>query len=530
MIKTLAFIVTIGCLPLGASQSKQKVVKLEIEDKIRTIPLYIARYSITIMDLLHDTDIDEIVPLADISLDQLKKILEWVDFIDDFDGTGPLVVKVFLQKLTASELIELLQITNYLAIHVLFDLIVDLVSSRSLLDVSWDTLTLIPSHIRNYLILLETASQYGPYKDTKCDVFKGHKARVNSIAITKNGKFVISVSDDKTVRVWDIASGKQLAKCTKNERIFSVSSTPDGATAVYSFGRGKVGIWEWATGNIDKERKVHDTFTFFIKVTADGKAIITSSDGHFYIRDLKTGEELEQYDSRLCRGRVIYVTPDDSRVIFLFGKQIWVHSLPEMYREHALFDLKEEGGCVVCMTLDGETGIVGFKDGGIRSYNLSLGIVKTSYMGHSNSVSSLCLTPDAKKLVSGSFDKTVRVWDLDSGTMLAIYYGHKASIYSVAVTPNGKNIISGSRDGTIRLWDMLFSLSRAQAKKLWKFLQENRVEEELLSASGKFFKKIVNVAEKFFDPTKRQRENEEVWKEIWEVLGLDSEEIERYSY
>ena len=81
----------------------------------------------------------------------------------------------------------------------------------------------------------------------------------------------------------------------------------------------------------------------------------------------------------------------------------------------------------------------------------------------------------------------------------------------MVVTPNGKKVVSGSRDGTIRVWDMPLCLTRAQAKKLWRFLQKNKpAEEELPSAISVFFQKVQSLV----NPAKRQREQEEGWKMI----------------
>lgn len=79
----------------------------------------------------------------------------------------------------------------------------------------------------------------------------GHTDAVNDIAITKDGKFMVSGSNDKTARVWDLNTGKQLrilpVDCWK---VTTVSLSDDGKYAVTGCNDGSLKVWEIATGKL----------------------------------------------------------------------------------------------------------------------------------------------------------------------------------------------------------------------------------------------------------------------------------------
>jgi WD40 repeat protein len=74
--------------------------------------------------------------------------------------------------------------------------------------------------------------------------FTGHESTVWSVAVTPDGKFVVSGSDDKTVRLWDLATGKEVRRFTGHEApVYRVAVTPDGQYVVSGSGDKTVRVW-----------------------------------------------------------------------------------------------------------------------------------------------------------------------------------------------------------------------------------------------------------------------------------------------
>jgi hypothetical protein len=74
-----------------------------------------------------------------------------------------------------------------------------------------------------------------------------HTARIGRIATDASGRWAVTASDDKTARVWEVASGRQFAvlrppQGVGNEgKLYAVALSPDGAVVAVGGWTG----WEW---------------------------------------------------------------------------------------------------------------------------------------------------------------------------------------------------------------------------------------------------------------------------------------------
>ncbi len=58
-------------------------------------------------------------------------------------------------------------------------------------------------------------------------IFVGHSDDVNSIDIEKDGRFIVSASDDKTIRIWNVENYKEVNKFEHSERLYYIKASPD---------------------------------------------------------------------------------------------------------------------------------------------------------------------------------------------------------------------------------------------------------------------------------------------------------------
>ncbi len=115
-------------------------------------------------------------------------------------------------------------------------------------------------------------------------VGKGHSAAVEAVAFAPDGKTVASGSIDKTVRLWDVATGQELARLGQHDnRGISLLFTPDGSTLISSAWDGKVIFWK-LTGQAKRQEwqllgPVHG-----LALAADGRHLATANaDGTVYV-------------------------------------------------------------------------------------------------------------------------------------------------------------------------------------------------------------------------------------------------------
>jgi WD40 repeat protein len=128
------------------------------------------------------------------------------------------------------------------------------------------------------------------------------------LALTPDGKRVLSASKDRTVRTWDVETGKELGRFTGHtDEVLSVTVTPDGKQAL-SVGADKVvRHWEIATGKELQRLEGHTTVLWSIGVSPRGRLAVSGGgsipgNGGVYVGagtdfeprlwDLATGKEI----------------------------------------------------------------------------------------------------------------------------------------------------------------------------------------------------------------------------------------------
>jgi WD40 repeat protein len=79
----------------------------------------------------------------------------------------------------------------------------------------------------------------------------GHTDRINAIALSANGKYLISGSDDKTLKVWDWQTGVEVRTLTGHTKsVNAIALSADGKYLVSSSYDNTLKVWDWQTGEV----------------------------------------------------------------------------------------------------------------------------------------------------------------------------------------------------------------------------------------------------------------------------------------
>ncbi|GGL04934.1 WD40 repeat domain-containing serine/threonine protein kinase [Planomonospora parontospora] len=314
-------------------------------------------------------------------------------------------------------------------------------------------------------------------------LFTGHVRAVNEVAVTElDGRpVVVSGSGDQTVRVWNLATGRQVREPITDPAgpITSVAVTElDGRPVVVTGGFGEsMRIWDLTTGEqVGSPLQVSEIFALAV-TELNGRPVVVTGDGEGTVQvwDLATGKQLGQsFKGHTGAVSALVVTELNSRPVVVTGSfdktaRIWDLATGKQVRQ-PITDSTVSLSTVTVAELNGRPVVLtGGSDFDGKSavwvWDLATGSpIGQPFKGHTDDVVSVAVTQLEGRpvAVSGSEDKTVRIWDLATREPIGRpLTGHERGIHSIAVTKldGWPVIVTGSGDGTIRVWDLPTSSS-----------------------------------------------------------------------
>ena len=247
----------------------------------------------------------------------------------------------------------------------------------------------------------------------------GHMAMVRDIMYTKDGNYLVSASDDKTIRVWDTQTGELVRKISgqigigDHGKIYAAALSPDNkllAVGGYlAYGRsadisnvGNIRLFNFQTGEIEWLLKGHGNIINSLAFSRDGRKLASGSyDKTARIWDLDTG-------------KTIKVLKGHTNTVY-----------------------------AVSFSLDNRTILTGSADKTLKLWNATTGSLIKTLSGHTDIVKAAVYTPDGRYILSGGYDKAIRLWDGYSGDFIKIMATQLSNVSTLSVNPSGTKVVTG---------------------------------------------------------------------------------------
>ncbi len=245
----------------------------------------------------------------------------------------------------------------------------------------------------------------------------GHTDCVCAVAFARDGKTLASGSFDKTAIIWDVE--KQRARHTLTGHrgaVQTVAFSPDCQTVATGSIDATIRLWDVAKGTHQATITGHKTWVNALVYSKDGKYLVSgSSDGTVRLWDPATHEEKLSFDfAKLGEVRSVAFTDYGNRVAA--GMRYGTVEVFDVERK-SIATRKLHTGDVwgVAFTNFGETLVSGDGDwdrpGEVKftdwRWNIEQAVLK-----HTGEVLCLAVSADGKYVAAGSWDKTVKVWQL----------------------------------------------------------------------------------------------------------------------
>jgi len=285
----------------------------------------------------------------------------------------------------------------------------------------------------------------------------GHSGKINSLAFTKDNSYLLSASQDGTIKTWKAEDNFRNEKTltVSDASITSINMSPSGDefTAssykhfyIYSFPLLK---------KLEQKKNAHTTFVTSANYSKNQKFIVTTCwrDNTLILWNRTKLSKEKIFVESEWTDLAIFINDDKyiASANHTNTIKIWDVNSGNLVRT-----LAAHTDWVYGMVQDPEGKLLysASLDGTIKVWDTSTWKIIKSVQAHNEGISSISISSNGKYLATTSLDKTIKLWKTYDLKEILQLSGHQSSVLTAVFSSDLKYLATGSTDKTIKIWDI----------------------------------------------------------------------------
>ncbi len=283
-------------------------------------------------------------------------------------------------------------------------------------------------------------------------VFTGHTGALSCAALSSDGRMAASASWDKSVRLWDIATGRSLGALHGHERTVTGLAFAGNNRFVYSSSLdGTIRKNDIIT--LEQTVAIADVGPIVAAIDIPAKDILITAnrDGvisQWQLSEVPVRTDLASLESNVAaisssrNGARLAVTTRGDRVELLSTRGAASVSI-------AVADIR-----CTAVSPEGDAVAIALRGGAIAVYDVD-NAEESCRIRPLQDVDTITLAYAANEnfIYSAGRDGMLRIWDVAAGRQAAVFPGHERAITAMHVDDTGEQVVTASRDKTLRFWN-----------------------------------------------------------------------------
>ncbi len=285
------------------------------------------------------------------------------------------------------------------------------------------------------------------------ETFVGHTSDINAVVFSPIEKQVLTGSSDSTAKLWDLF-GRQLQSFTGHTSVVSsVAFSPNGKQVITGSMDGTLKLWDLSGRELQTFRTL-DSIVSSVAFSPDGTQVLAGAGRIAQLWDL-SGKALQTYVDPASLLSSVAFSPDGKQI--LTGNTGGIARLWDLAGgEIKVFESRKRRSIYsVGFSPDGQKVLTTHSYGVVIMWDL-LGRELQMFKGQAFDfpVRSAVFSPDSKQVLAGSGSGIALLWNLNGG-LIQTFCGHTSWDLSVAFSPDGNQLLMGRDDGKVRVWELL---------------------------------------------------------------------------
>jgi WD40 repeat protein len=286
---------------------------------------------------------------------------------------------------------------------------------------------------------------------------KGHNGYIYYIDISPDGKYMVSGSSDKTIKLWDISRLPQIKEIASVTRLYSqlwgppVKFSKDGQY-IFSGSYDYIEVFTKDLKFIDNLR-ITDKGIQSIEVSKNSNLIFASDVNGFVYVIVFDNNKLELIKKEKVHDKEIWKVKYNEKLGYIVtASQDKTSKVLNPDSLSTITTLKAHSGPLEFADISNEKIALFSEDATISIWDFNFNLLGKLYDDDKMQIIVGTFSPDGKFIISGSKSTKIKIWSVDKMELIKTLEWHKNDVMSVKITPDGKFIISGDRDGNIAVW------------------------------------------------------------------------------
>jgi RNA polymerase sigma factor (sigma-70 family) len=294
-------------------------------------------------------------------------------------------------------------------------------------------------------------------------------ALVRSLALSRDGRRLVTIGWDNRIRLWDAASGNELhcPELKEPSRMEAVDLAPDSKTVAFAtFNSFK--LLDMTSGRVVRtlDQGLATSVAKSVAVSPDGKTVATFRDGGVVLWAAATGARLARHEATGSEkvpppAAALAWSGDGTRLAWADGRTVRIRDMRTGKVDSGAAEASQPIHAVA-LSPDGKRLATSSRDRTVQLWDVASRKVLRTFKGHAKAPHCLAFSPDGKLLATGSGDPVqrqggeldgLRLWDTATGKELANPGRYAEGVSGVCFSPDGRRLYCGS-DTSVRVWDV----------------------------------------------------------------------------